>query len=71
MSMPEPEKLEDDRGVDVAHIPSLLALTPAQRLAHMVDVVTTMRSLAEHAKSARAGPSPIGRRPRLRNCSTS
>lgn len=52
--MPEPVKLEDNRGVDVAHIRSLLDLTPAQRLAHMVDVVTTMRSLAEHAKTARA-----------------
>lgn len=52
--MPVPVKLEDDRGVDVAHIRSLLALTPAQRLAHMVDVVATMRSLTEHAKAARA-----------------
>lgn len=52
--MSEPVKLDDDRGVDVAHIRSLLALTPAQRLAHMIDVVATMRSLTEHDKAARA-----------------
>lgn len=54
VNVSEPVKLDDDRGVDVAHIRSLLALTPAQRLAHMIDVVATMRSLTEHDKAARA-----------------
>ena len=46
-------KLEDERGVDAAHIRALLRLTPAERLAHMIAVSSTMRSLAEHAKAAR------------------
>ena len=45
-------RIYDQRGVDVAQIRELLALTPAQRVAHMVHVVNTLRGIANHAKSA-------------------
>ena len=46
-------RIYDQRGVDVAQIRELLALTPAQRVEHMVHVVNTLRGIANHAKSAR------------------
>ena len=45
--------LEDERGVDVARIRDLLRLTPAERVAHMVQVVNTLRAIASHAQAAR------------------
>ena len=45
--------LEDERGVDVARILDLLRLTPAERVAHMVQVVNTLRAIASHAQAAR------------------
>jgi hypothetical protein len=45
--------VEDERGVDIVRIHELLALKPAERVAHMVQVANTMRSIADHAKSAR------------------
>ena len=45
--------LEDERGVDAAHIRELLKLTPAERVAHMVQVVNTLKVIASHAQAAR------------------
>ena len=45
--------LEDERGVDVARIRELLAMTPAERVAHMVAVVNAMQSIRDTAKAAR------------------
>jgi hypothetical protein len=45
--------LEDERGVDVARIRELLAMTPAERVAHMVQVVNVMRAMTERAEAAR------------------
>jgi len=45
--------LEDERGVDVARIRALLKLTPAERVAHMVQVVNTLRVIASQAQAAR------------------
>jgi hypothetical protein len=41
--------IEDERGVDVAQIAALLRLSPAERVAHLVEVVTAMRAITEHA----------------------
>lgn len=49
-----PPVIEDERGVDVAQIRALLRLTPAERLAHMVDVANTLRALADHAQRKRS-----------------
>ncbi len=46
--------LEDKRGIDVAHIRELLALSPAQRVEHMLQVVTRLRAIATQAREARA-----------------
>jgi len=51
--MSEQQALEDERGVDVAQIRALLKLTPAERLAHMVEVVNTMQAIRDHAQAAR------------------
>ena len=51
--MIEAESLEDERGVDVARIRELLAMTPAERVAHMVEVVNVMRSIADRAEASR------------------
>lgn len=48
------EPLEDERGVDVAQIRALLRLSPAERLAHMVEVVNTMQAIRNHAQAARS-----------------
>ena len=48
------ETLEDERGVDVAQIRALLRLSPAERLAHMVEVVNTMQAIRNHAQAARS-----------------
>lgn len=45
--------LEDKRGVDVARIRELLALTPAQRVAHMVEVVNALVAVRDRARAAR------------------
>ncbi len=45
--------LEDERGVDVGRIRELLAMSPAQRVEHMVQVVNVMRELADRARKAR------------------
>ena len=45
--------LDDERGVDVARIRELLALTPAQRVAHMVEVVNVLRAVRDRAQAAR------------------
>ena len=45
--------LKDERGVDVARIRELLALTPAQRVAHMVEVVNALRSITNRARVVR------------------
>lgn len=45
--------LEDARGVDVARIRELLAMTPAQRVEHMVEVINTMLAVSQHAQAAR------------------
>jgi len=45
--------LEDERGVDVARIRDLVRLTPAERVAHMVELVNTLRAIASHAQAAR------------------
>lgn len=45
--------LEDDRGVDVARIRELLALTPAQRVARMVEVATVLCAVRDRAEAAR------------------
>ncbi len=45
--------LEAERGVDVARIRELLALTPAQRVAHMVEVVNALRSITNRARVVR------------------
>jgi hypothetical protein len=50
----EQRPLEDGRGVDVAHIRALLRLSPAQRLAHMVEVVNTMQAIRDHSRAARS-----------------
>lgn len=42
--------IEDVRGVDIALIRALLRLTPAERLAHMVDVANTLRALTDRAQ---------------------
>ena len=46
-------RIEDERGVDIAQIQELLAMTPAERLARMVDVVHRMRAMTDHAQQAR------------------
>jgi len=48
------ESLEDERGVDAAQIRALLRLSPAERLAHMVEVVNTMQEIRDHAQAARS-----------------
>lgn len=48
------ESLEDERGVDVAQIRALLKLSPAERLAHMVEVVNTLQAIRDHAQAARS-----------------
>jgi len=48
------ESLEDERGVDVAQIRALLRLSPAERLAHMVDVVNKLQAMRDHAQAARS-----------------
>jgi len=48
------ESLEDERGVDVAQIRALLQLSPAERLAHMVEVVNTLQAIRDHAQAARS-----------------
>ena len=45
-------RIEDERGVDIAQIHELLAMTPAERLARMVDVVNRMRAMTDHAQQA-------------------
>lgn len=45
--------IEDHRGVDVAQIRTLLAMSPAERLDHMLDVARRLQSLADHAQRAR------------------
>jgi hypothetical protein len=49
----EVASVEDERGVDVARIRELLGMTPAERVAHMVEVVNTMRAIVERAEAAR------------------
>ena len=51
--MSQEASLEDARGVDVARIRELLAMTPAQRVEHMVDVINTMLAISQHAQAAR------------------
>jgi len=51
--MVTPPVIEDERGVDVAQIKALLRLTPAERVAHMVEVANTMRAIADHARQSR------------------
>ena len=51
--------LEDERGVDVARIRELLAMTPAERVARMVAVVNAMQSIRDSAKTARQGTSSL------------
>lgn len=46
-------RIEDERGVDIAQIQELLAMTPAERLVRMVDVVNRMRAMTDHAQQAR------------------
>ena len=46
-------RIEDERGVDIAQIQELLAMTPAERLARMVDVVHRMRAMTDHAQQGR------------------
>lgn len=46
--------IEDARGVDIAQIKARLRLSPAERVAHMVDVANTMRAIANHARRARS-----------------
>lgn len=48
-----PVGLEDAHGVDTAHIRELLRLTPAQRVAHMVQVVNVLRSVSSSAQATR------------------
>jgi hypothetical protein len=50
----EQQVVEDERGVDVAQIRALLKLSPAERLAHMVDVVNTMQAISDHAQAVRS-----------------
>ena len=51
--MSQEASLEDERGVDVARIHELLAMTPAQRVEHMVEVINTMLAISQHAQEAR------------------
>lgn len=50
----EQPPLDDDRGVDVARIRELLAMTAAQRVEHMVQVVNALQAVASRAKASRA-----------------
>jgi hypothetical protein len=45
--------VEDHRGVDVAQIRSLLRMSPAERLSHMLEVSEKLRAIAERAQRAR------------------
>ncbi|MCO5300889.1 MAG: major capsid protein [Candidatus Nanopelagicales bacterium] len=45
--------VEDHRGVDVAQIRALLQMSPAERLAHMLEVAQKLRSLVDHARRTR------------------
>ena len=45
--------IEDHRGVDVAQIRALLAMSPAERLDHMLEVARRLRAFADHAQRAR------------------
>lgn len=47
------ETLEDERGVDVVRIRELLAMTPAQRVEHMVQVINTLQAVSARAREAR------------------
>lgn len=47
------ETLEDERGVDVVRIRELLAMTPAQRVEHMVQVINSLQAVSAHAREAR------------------
>jgi len=51
--MSQEASLEDARGVDVARIRELLAMTPAQRVEHMVEVINAMLAISQHAQAAR------------------
>ena len=50
----EQQLLHDDCDVDVAQIGALSRLSPAERLAHMVDVVNTMQEIRDHSQAARS-----------------
>lgn len=45
--------ITDERGVDVARIRELLAMSPAQRVEHMVRVANVMRDVADRARKER------------------
>lgn len=47
------ESLEDERGVDVVRIREFLAMTPAQRVEHMVQVINSLQAVSAHAREAR------------------
>jgi len=47
------ENLEDERGVDVVRIRELLAMTAAQRVEHMVQVVNALEAVSARAREAR------------------
>lgn len=46
--------LEDERGVDVAQIRALLALTPQQRVERLVEVVAAWTAIRGHARASTA-----------------
>lgn len=53
VAMPPRSHLDDARGVDVVRIRELVALTPAQRVEHMVQVVNTLTAIRQRAQAAR------------------
>ncbi|MEI6230670.1 MAG: hypothetical protein WCP81_08050 [Actinomycetes bacterium] len=51
--MPDTYAIDDERGVDIARIRELLAMTTAERVAHMVRVANVLRSIADSAEASR------------------
>jgi hypothetical protein len=49
-------ELEDERGVDRAAIRQLLLLTPAERVARLIDLVATWTEMRAAAESTQKQP---------------
>lgn len=50
-----PKILKDKRGVDVSRIRELGAVTPAQRVEHVVEVVNVLSAVSDRARVSRQG----------------